>query len=288
MKRGLIEWNPEELSREVLDGRVARCQALLAERGLDAAVCYTSVAQPGLSRYFVHFLPYWNEGVLVIPRDAAPMLCVGLSNRVFPWIKSSSTLTEIRASRNLGADAARVLQERGARRVGLADRGSIPHRVIAELESTLVGGEVVDLPQVVQTLALGLDPDELRLRTEAGRLVAAALAETGHPERRHDRLGAGGGARSGGAARRRRRRPGAGRARRPVAWASAQDAAGRADERDDAGGVQGPLGAGRPRPGRGRRAGGGSAAPGRPVPARPELCARSPRPRAPSTGWMPS
>src|SRR5262249_4137840 len=87
-------------------------------------------------------------------------------------------LTEIRASRNLGADAARLLQERGARRVGLADRGSIPHRVIAELETALVGGEVVDLPQVVQTLALGLDPDELRLRTEAARLVAAALTET--------------------------------------------------------------------------------------------------------------
>jgi hypothetical protein len=181
MKRGLIEWNPEELSREVLDGRVARCQALLAERGLDAAVCYTSVAQPGLSRYFVHFLPYWNEGVLVLPRDGDPMLCVGLSNRVFPWIKSSSTLTEIRASRNLGADAAKVLQERGARRVGLADRGSIPHRIIAELQTGLADGEVVDLPQVVETLALGLDADELRLRAEAGQRVAAALAEAGTP-----------------------------------------------------------------------------------------------------------
>ncbi len=177
MKRGLIEWDPRELSRETLQGRVERCQALLGERGLDGAVFYTSVAQPVMGRYLTHFLPYWNEGVLVLPRQGEPLLCVGLSNRVFPWIKGSSTLTEIRASRNLGADAAKALRERGARRVGLGDRGSIPYRVIAELEAGLADGEVVDLPEVVQTLRLGLDPDEVRLRTAAGGLVANALAE---------------------------------------------------------------------------------------------------------------
>ena len=134
MKRGLVEWDATELSRETLNARVARCQALLADRGLDAAVFYTSVAQPVMGRYFVHFLPYWNEGVLVLPREGEPLLCVGLSNRVFSWIKGSSTLTEVRASRNLGADAARALRERGAKRVGLGDRGSIPYRVIAELD----------------------------------------------------------------------------------------------------------------------------------------------------------
>ena len=134
MKRGLIEWDPRELSRETLQGRVERCQALLQERGLDGAVFYTSVAQPVMGRYLTHFLPYWNHGVLVLPREGDPLLCVGLSNRVFPWIKSTSTLTEIRASRNLGADAAKALRDRGARRVGLGDRGSIPYRVIAALE----------------------------------------------------------------------------------------------------------------------------------------------------------
>jgi hypothetical protein len=51
--------------------------------------------------------------------------------------------------------------------------------VIAELQAGLPGGEVVDLPQIVQTLGLGLDPDELRLRAAAGARVAAALAEAG-------------------------------------------------------------------------------------------------------------
>src|SRR5581483_466626 len=144
MKRGLIEWDPNELSAATLAARVARTQGVLAERGLDAAVFYTSVAQPGPVRYLTHFLPYWNEGVLVLPREGEPTLFVALSNRVFPWIKGSSTLKDVRASRNLGADAAGLLAERSAARVGL-----------------------------------GADADELRLRGHAARLAAEALAELG-------------------------------------------------------------------------------------------------------------
>jgi hypothetical protein len=179
MKRGLVEWDPSELSRETLAGRVARCQATLAEQGLDAAVFYTSVAQPGLVRYLTHFLPYWNEGVVVLPRQGAPTLFVALSNRVFPWIKGSSTLEDVRASRNLGADAARLLGERGATRVGLADRGSIPARVIEALQAGLTGGQVVDAAEVAASVRLGADADELRLRGRAAAIAAAALAEMG-------------------------------------------------------------------------------------------------------------
>jgi hypothetical protein len=177
MKRGLVEWDPRELSRETLAGRVAACQAVLAEWGLDAAVFYTSVAQPGLVRYLTHFLPYWNEGVVVLPRAGEPTLFVALSNRVFPWIKGSSTLQDVRASRNLGADAARLLSERGAARVGLADRGSIPYRVVEALQAGLAGGQVVDVAEIAASIRLGADADELRLRARAAALAAQALGE---------------------------------------------------------------------------------------------------------------
>jgi hypothetical protein len=175
MKRGLIEWDRSELSAATLGGRVARTQALLAERGLDAAVFYTSVAQPGLVRYLTHFLPYWNEGLLVLPREGEPTLFVALSNRVFPWIKGSSTLAEVRASRNLGADAATLLRESGATRVGLGDSGSIPYRVIEELTANLAGGQAVDAPELAASMRLGADADELRLRAHASAIAARAL-----------------------------------------------------------------------------------------------------------------
>lgn len=179
MKRGLVEWDPTELSREALAARVARYQALLAERGLDAAVFYTSVAQPVAVRYLTHFLPYWNEGVLVLPRAGEPALFVALSNRVVPWIKGSSTLREVRAARSLAGDAARYLQERGAARIGLVDRGSFPYRLVEELRAQLPAGAWVDLPPLGATLPLGQDPDERRLRRRAGALAIQALAEVG-------------------------------------------------------------------------------------------------------------
>ena len=179
MKRGLIEWDPSELSVETLAGRVARAQGLLAEQGLDGAVFYTSVAQPGLVRYLTHFLPYWNEGVLVLPREGEPTLFVALSNRVFPWIKGSSTLKDVRASRNLGADAAKLLAERGATRIGLGDGGSTPFGVIAALKANLAGGQVVDAPALAASVRLGADADELRLRAQAAHIAQRALAALG-------------------------------------------------------------------------------------------------------------
>lgn len=179
MKRGLIAWDPRELAPETLHGRVAQAQALLAAHGLDAAVAYTSVAQPQVVRYLTHFLPYWNEGMLVLPREGEPLLFVALSNRVFPWIQGSSTLTQIRASRNLGGDAGQYLREQGARRVGLIDRGSIPYRAIAELEQAFGAAGVVDLPALTAAMHLGADADERRLRARASTLAADALASLG-------------------------------------------------------------------------------------------------------------
>jgi hypothetical protein len=179
MKRGLVEWDPRELAPEVLAARVARCQAVLAAHALDAAVLYTSVAQPGLVRYLTHFLPYWNEGVLVLPRAGEPTLFVALSNRVFPWIQATSTLRDVRAARDLGAAAARLLAERGTARVGLVDRGAIPYWVLEALAAGLPAGALVDAPAVADGFALGLDGDELRLRGRAAAIVANALAAVG-------------------------------------------------------------------------------------------------------------
>ena len=82
MKRGLVEWDAGEVARERLAARIARLQEQQAAADLDAALAYTSVAAPQTVRYLTHFLPYWNQGLLVVPRDGTPVLLVALSNRV--------------------------------------------------------------------------------------------------------------------------------------------------------------------------------------------------------------
>ena len=179
MKRGLIEWDPRELPRETLAARVAHAQALLAADGLDAALVYTNVAAPQLARYLTHFLPYWNEGVLVLPREGAPTLLVALSNRVVPWIKGSSALEDVRACRQPAAEAARLLAERGARRIGLAERGSFPYRLLAELERAAPDIAFADWPALAASLTLATDPAERRLRARARELAEHGLRSLG-------------------------------------------------------------------------------------------------------------
>jgi len=179
MKRGLIEWDPGELPRETLAARGERAQALLAAAGLDAALVYANVAAPQLARYLTHFLPYWNEGVLVLPRAGAPTLFVALSNRVVPWIKRSAAVDDVRACRQPAVEAARLLAERGARRVGLAERGSFPYRLLAELERAAPAIAFVDWPALAAALALATDPVERRLRARARALAEHGLRSLG-------------------------------------------------------------------------------------------------------------
>src|SRR5262249_47281795 len=122
---------------------------------------------------------YWNEGMLVVPRGGEPLLLVALSNRVVPWIKGSSNLSEVRASRDLGGDAARWLAGRGARRVAVADRASFPYRAGAALEAGLAAGALVDAPALVEALRVGADGDERRLRAQARGLALRALGDLG-------------------------------------------------------------------------------------------------------------
>ena len=101
MKRGWISWDQNELPRAAFEARLDALRRHLRERELPAAVIYSDIWRSNRARHFSNFMPYWNRALLVVPRDAPPILLSGLTPRVYPWIRNVTILDEIRPSLNL-------------------------------------------------------------------------------------------------------------------------------------------------------------------------------------------
>jgi hypothetical protein len=66
VRRGLISWSRDEVPPSVLEGRVARIQEQMRAADLGVVLIYTSFARPSAVAWLTHFVPYWNEALLVV------------------------------------------------------------------------------------------------------------------------------------------------------------------------------------------------------------------------------
>jgi hypothetical protein len=171
MKRGLIAWDKEQLPPAVFETRLARARAALAERDLPALLVYTDVWRSNQARFLANFMPYWNRSLVVIPREAAPVLLCALSPRVYPWIKSVTVFEDIRPASKLMQTLDQLCAERGWSGLGVLDLPKLP----VEIHSGLSGLEIVDVPSVGIT-----DPDEAEFTMRRRAVVLARKALEGH------------------------------------------------------------------------------------------------------------
>ena len=172
MKRGLVEWDEQEVPRGTLDSRLEQVRTWGREQGLDAVLFHTSDSHTQPVRYLTHFLLYWNEGVLIVPcsEDAEPVLVYGLSGRVIEWVRRTSTLTQAVTARDIGAAVASLLAERSWQRIGVAEPASFPAPVVACLPTW------TDASAVLRSLSLDGVDAERALRGRAEQLCHTGLA----------------------------------------------------------------------------------------------------------------
>ena len=100
MKRGLITWDSSEIPPAVFNGRLDGVRRALKERDLPALVIYSDMWRSNQARFFSNFMPYFNRALLLISRDTPPTLLCGLSPRVYGWIRSVTTIQDVRPAGN--------------------------------------------------------------------------------------------------------------------------------------------------------------------------------------------
>lgn len=180
MRRGLISWSRAELPEAVLDARVAATQAAMADAGLDALAVYTTPARASGVAWLAGFVPYWNQGLLVIGRTGQPVLVSALSNRVNGWMRRNAHVRDVRNAPRIGAEAARVVAEaRPNARIGVVDIAHLPAVVVTDLGSTDVGKSghrVEDASALLAGLRSVADAADIALHCHAGMIAHQALA----------------------------------------------------------------------------------------------------------------
>ena len=175
MRRGLIAWSKTEVPEAVFARRVARAQAALAADGLDAFVTYVNITRPAAASWFTGFVPYWSEGVMILPQAAQPSLVVALSKRVQGWIEATASVATVISTPHFGREAAqRIAAFAPHARVGVLEIDALPTRTVAALREH--GATLIDATALYERLREGADPTEITLSARAAGLARDALA----------------------------------------------------------------------------------------------------------------
>ncbi|HLH68055.1 MAG TPA: aminopeptidase P family N-terminal domain-containing protein [Candidatus Dormibacteraeota bacterium] len=172
MKRGLVvleEWAPAELR-----SRVETLQRRLIEQGVEVAAIYGDVHRSGDITYLTNLCLYWNEGILLVPARGDPTFLTKLSPRVHPWMRATSTVTDLRS----GPDLSRLVTERlgdldpGA--LGIVDGHWWPAILLRSLPAALPGWQIRDLGPLVRGLRLRPSSSELAVLRESAAVATQA------------------------------------------------------------------------------------------------------------------
>jgi len=174
VKRGLITWDKSEMPPAAFDRRIDRVRQILAERGLDALVVYSDLWRSNQARYFSNYMPYFNRALLVIPRDLPPTLLCGLSPRVYGWIRSVTTIEDVRPAGNFAKPLFEIAAERKWTRIGSLDFPQFPYDIYKALQAGTIEVVNVESPEVFVPEE---DPTELAMRKKAAEMVRKVLDE---------------------------------------------------------------------------------------------------------------
>src|SRR5437870_2963962 len=177
MRRGLISWSGEEVPPSVLERRVARFQERLRAAKLDAILVYTSFARPSAVAWLTHFVPYWNEALLVVQPSGAPVLLAAFSKRMHDWIRSVSHVGEVRSAPDLGRAAAAFLKERPPQpsRIGVLELDAMPWPVAEPIVKSEYGRALVDATGLFTAIRQPADEVEIRLARRAATIAVQAF-----------------------------------------------------------------------------------------------------------------
>ena len=177
MRRGFIAWSKAELPESVFAARVKRLRAAMASQGLDALVVYTNNTRTAAVSWLTAFVPYWAEGLLVVPKSADPFLTMAFSNRIVGWGKGVSCVARFEGGAKPGQAAGKYLAELGAKKVGIADFDTLRAAVAQDLAAAVPAAELVDATAVFERVRLQPDPAEIALAAKAGAITQHALSE---------------------------------------------------------------------------------------------------------------
>ena len=179
LKRGCSTWDPKQVPQELFQSRLNAVREEMARRNLDALVIYGDNYSFADLCYLTNYFPKVRGGIAVVPRDGAISMLLNIGSRDVPFAKTLTWVEDVRASNLVGADAAKLLKEKGFEKakIGLADSGQgFPLPQLEEMKSALPQASWQGCDTMLQPLRVVKTAQELAAMREAGRLLREICA----------------------------------------------------------------------------------------------------------------
>ncbi len=177
MRRGLIAWSKAELPESVFEARLQRLRTAMSAEGLDALVLYTNNTRSAAVSWLTAFVPYWAEGLLVVPRADDPLLAMAFSNRVVGWGKGVSRVARFEGIPRVGSGAGKYLSACAAKRVGVPDLDGMRQAVAHDLADAAPAAQLIDATALFERVRATPDAAEIALTAKAGTIAQRALSQ---------------------------------------------------------------------------------------------------------------
>ncbi|HEX2229138.1 MAG TPA: M24 family metallopeptidase [Candidatus Binatia bacterium] len=180
LKRGCSTWNEDLAPREEFQNRLDVIRREMARLSIDGLLIYDDNYCFADLCYVTNYFPKVRGGIAVVPCDGAVSMLLNIGSRDVPFAKTLTWVDDVRASNLIGADGAKMLEEKGLHRgkVGLADSGrGFPLPQLEEMKAALPEVQWTACDALVAVLRLQKSSRELVAMRAAGRLLSAICNE---------------------------------------------------------------------------------------------------------------
>jgi hypothetical protein len=149
MRRGMMDWQPEEVPAQLLQARVQAVAQYCRAQGLAAVVLYSNFTRPVDVALLTHFVPFWSQALLAVTATGRTALVMSTTGRTVQWIRSTSVVDHVAVGKQIGdVLAAWLAQEAGGAApapYGLVHPLDMPQPLIDQLAQGLAPAASVDV-----------------------------------------------------------------------------------------------------------------------------------------------
>lgn len=158
MRRGWMDWVPQEVPEELLRARLAQVAAACRVAGADALLLYASFTRPAYVSALTHFVPFWSQAMLAVAADGRTLLTMATTGRTVQWIRSTACVDEVVVGPEIGATVSEWLAGRDARVLAVAGLPDVPQAALDGLRRKLPNAQLREAQDWYAPLEVGFGP----------------------------------------------------------------------------------------------------------------------------------
>jgi len=176
MKRGLIQWNKNEVPIEEFETRIEKTKSLMESQGVEILAIYGDACQSNNLSYLTNFFPYADTGIFVLPMNNTPKIFTTHAYRNMPWFNTITWVQDIVCTDDIGTESAMYLNtfDLTGKKIGIVNPCSFPFPIYSILKEE-ISSDFIDLTKDFEKIRMVKTNVEKEFTKKAAHIAGLSL-----------------------------------------------------------------------------------------------------------------